>query len=122
MIRRPPRSTLFPYTTLFRSADPNGARHLLPSRLLAIKTAGRCSLLGRAVWHPKSSIGPNLPTGLGHAGDEPLRSQFTKSKARHFEPANKSAPATGDFAPIHHTRGAGVTRQLRERSIVFFRL
>src|SRR5258705_1673681 len=24
MIRRPPRSTLFPYTTLFRSRDPNG--------------------------------------------------------------------------------------------------
>src|SRR5256885_15014868 len=24
MIRRPPRSTLFPYTTLFRSADPAG--------------------------------------------------------------------------------------------------
>src|SRR3712207_7173399 len=23
MIRRPPRSTLFPYTTLFRSGDPN---------------------------------------------------------------------------------------------------
>src|SRR5260370_23609599 len=23
MIRRPPRSTLFPYTTLFRSKDPN---------------------------------------------------------------------------------------------------
>src|SRR3712207_704816 len=26
MIRRPPRSTLFPYTTLFRSADARGAR------------------------------------------------------------------------------------------------
>src|SRR2546430_5868933 len=25
MIRRPPRSTLFPYTTLFRSATPHGA-------------------------------------------------------------------------------------------------
>src|SRR5260221_10844967 len=25
MIRRPPRSTLFPYTTLFRSFDPNTA-------------------------------------------------------------------------------------------------
>src|SRR2546426_8426537 len=25
MIRRPPRSTLFPYTTLFRSHDPLGA-------------------------------------------------------------------------------------------------
>src|SRR2546426_4772068 len=24
MIRRPPRSTLFPYTTLFRSVDPEG--------------------------------------------------------------------------------------------------
>src|SRR2546425_4468476 len=29
MIRRPPRSTLFPYTTLFRSAD---ARRLRPDR------------------------------------------------------------------------------------------
>src|SRR5436189_4266691 len=30
MIRRPPRSTLFPYTTLFRSDDPvAGARELL---------------------------------------------------------------------------------------------
>src|SRR5256885_14499792 len=27
MIRRPPRSTLFPYTTLFRSADPGPGRH-----------------------------------------------------------------------------------------------
>src|SRR3712207_8290017 len=26
MIRRPPRSTLFPYTTLFRSRGPAGAR------------------------------------------------------------------------------------------------
>src|SRR2546422_4972222 len=28
MIRRPPRSTLFPYTTLFRSSDPDGRREL----------------------------------------------------------------------------------------------
>src|SRR5260221_8653843 len=28
MIRRPPRSTLFPYTTLFRSVRGNAARHL----------------------------------------------------------------------------------------------
>src|SRR5256885_5098659 len=27
MIRRPPRSTLFPYTTLFRSASPCQPRH-----------------------------------------------------------------------------------------------
>src|SRR3712207_8824495 len=28
MIRRPPRSTLFPYTTLFRSDPDRGAHHL----------------------------------------------------------------------------------------------
>src|SRR2546426_5671876 len=30
MIRRPPRSTLFPYTTLFRSPDPDGRGSLAP--------------------------------------------------------------------------------------------
>src|SRR3712207_7506761 len=29
MIRRPPRSTLFPYTTLFRSPDPRAAVRLV---------------------------------------------------------------------------------------------
>src|SRR3712207_7345416 len=29
MIRRPPRSTLFPYTTLFRSRRPQRLRHLV---------------------------------------------------------------------------------------------
>src|SRR5690348_17930317 len=31
MIRRPPRSTLFPYTTLFRSADFAGRHVVFPS-------------------------------------------------------------------------------------------
>src|SRR5437773_7789751 len=30
MIRRPPRSTLFPYTTLFRSAGPEGSPAVHP--------------------------------------------------------------------------------------------
>src|SRR3712207_7232339 len=30
MIRRPPRSTLFPYTTLFRSRTNGGGRHVIP--------------------------------------------------------------------------------------------
>src|SRR6266481_7452224 len=30
MIRRPPRSTLFPYTTLFRSSPPGGFSRSLP--------------------------------------------------------------------------------------------
>src|SRR2546422_3587593 len=32
MIRRPPRSTLFPYTTLFRSRLPVSSPHLDPQR------------------------------------------------------------------------------------------
>jgi len=34
MIRRPPRSTLFPYTTLFRSLPASGPGPLLPRRSL----------------------------------------------------------------------------------------
>src|SRR5258708_32017734 len=39
MIRRPPRSTLFPYTTLFRSLkvtfSPSGARYVLTDQTIA---------------------------------------------------------------------------------------
>src|SRR3989454_6563092 len=35
MIRRPPRSTLFPYTTLFRSPGPPGAAYLATPRYRA---------------------------------------------------------------------------------------
>src|SRR6266404_9117955 len=41
MIRRPPRSTLFPYTTLFRSREsPNSALHQTAD-LCAIRTSPR---------------------------------------------------------------------------------
>src|SRR5256885_2527192 len=39
MIRRPPRSTLFPYTTLFRSALAMASR--TPARLLGLASSGR---------------------------------------------------------------------------------
>src|SRR3712207_7185149 len=42
MIRRPPRSTLFPYTTLFRSADLAGGRLLHdPPDLLGLDVVRR---------------------------------------------------------------------------------
>src|SRR5258706_9517432 len=40
MIRRPPRSTLFPYTTLFRSAAQDRAE-LQPHLLLLVRRKGR---------------------------------------------------------------------------------
>src|SRR5258708_9179764 len=45
MIRRPPRSTLFPYTTLFRSDSPNGRAWnpppFSPHRVCRSKPGGR---------------------------------------------------------------------------------
>src|SRR2546427_7156201 len=44
MIRRPPRSTLFPYTTLFRSLDLRHARAQVPRRDLVP--------VGQRAWTP----------------------------------------------------------------------
>src|SRR3712207_3622351 len=64
MIRRPPRSTLFPYTTLFRSADP-----LAPGLVV-----GEDPLRGREYGHPEPVQHPgdvlllavDAPTGAAH--------------------------------------------------------
>src|SRR5256885_12046718 len=42
MIRRPPRSTLFPYTTLFRSDRPAAGILQTSARSALCKTAGTC--------------------------------------------------------------------------------
>src|SRR2546430_12273474 len=42
MIRRPPRSTLFPYTTLFRSLAPWASEVRSRDRLRAAGNYGRC--------------------------------------------------------------------------------
>src|SRR5258708_21903994 len=47
MIRRPPRSTLFPYTTLFRSPVPGWVRRVRPR-------SGRTSPPGRCVRGPSA--------------------------------------------------------------------
>src|SRR5260370_8359801 len=55
MIRRPPRSTLFPYTTLFRSCRCAGLQHALAFRLLApcpsIAARARVAPSGRSEEH-----------------------------------------------------------------------
>src|SRR5688572_31756975 len=49
MIRRPPRSTLFPYTTLFRSREsPHRARRRAPARQRHAAPARRAPALRRA--------------------------------------------------------------------------
>src|SRR5256885_7398733 len=49
MIRRPPRSTLFPYTTLFRSRGPVAARRRLALRVARVGWRRRVVLGGAGV-------------------------------------------------------------------------
>src|SRR3712207_7524582 len=49
MIRRPPRSTLFPYTTLFRSRGRPSSLTALPDELLEPLLKGAPGVLGRLV-------------------------------------------------------------------------
>src|SRR5260370_25918146 len=47
MIRRPPRSTLFPYTTLFRSRDMGASGVIQPLRVVVQLPPGESALSGR---------------------------------------------------------------------------
>src|SRR3712207_9371695 len=64
MIRRPPRSTLFPYTTLFRSLENNNAT------LAQAHAEKASSLLDNStldeIWEVNTRIADSLETGLEH--------------------------------------------------------
>src|SRR3712207_7871870 len=63
MIRRPPRSTLFPYTTLFRS-QPGGGEHLLRAEVVQ-----RADLVVRTPLAPvRRRVGEQVVEG-GDGGD-----------------------------------------------------
>src|SRR2546429_6564230 len=64
MIRRPPRSTLFPYTTLFRSAlGALERRRFLPRRHKGLLDVGRQLLVGRAAHQDRKSTRLNSSHG-----------------------------------------------------------
>src|SRR2546427_8767734 len=60
MIRRPPRSTLFPYTTLFRSSivlADGLARRSATGRCCVVRASASSSIAGKAVPAPLSTVG-----------------------------------------------------------------
>src|SRR3712207_8584792 len=76
MIRRPPRSTLFPYTTLFRSAQgAKSSDNPLPFALCPLPSAERSdmvkSILGRKVGMTQifDEQGRVVPVTVVEAGD-----------------------------------------------------
>src|SRR5258706_3685262 len=61
MIRRPPRSTLFPYTTLFRSLSGDGVHHV---RAIQTDIAGNPSTSSAALDITIDTTAPAAPTAL----------------------------------------------------------
>src|SRR2546430_5482865 len=90
MIRRPPRSTLFPYTTLFRSTNfgLTGAIHTFNSNrieeFIARYRAGLVSING-----PTYGAGPHMPFGgvknSGNGFREPGDRKSTRLNSSHSQ-------------------------------------
>src|SRR3712207_8494735 len=70
MIRRPPRSTLFPYTTLFRSLIERGGAHAAAHAQGEDLDAGLASDPVRA-GHEEAAEVLSPARGLGHHGVDP---------------------------------------------------
>src|SRR2546423_7012664 len=71
MIRRPPRSTLFPYTTLFRSSAPRAARSRAdrtPIRAAGPRAPGRGASRTRPPRTPRRG-GPAAPRSEEHTSE-----------------------------------------------------
>src|SRR5256885_11023895 len=74
MIRRPPRSTLFPYTTLFRSGSSGGIPIVLIASTgaalnNALKTCGTLTIPGAKFRHTSSALAPRLVRSEEHTSE-----------------------------------------------------
>src|SRR3712207_8765176 len=97
MIRRPPRSTLFPYTTLFRSPQGDRGGGQLNRRPHGPTTLLRGGVAG--VGDPRSQSEPRFirqPNRSPGRGEEPVlrrprgRLRYARGRAARFTPAWRS--------------------------------
>src|SRR3712207_9306671 len=102
MIRRPPRSTLFPYTTLFRSVpEVQVVQHLLDRRAVTVRLAPPTREVRRAV----ALLANDAPTLL--------------HPARHHCPREREPLCRGD---VKHRRSEEHTSELQSRQYLVCRL
>src|SRR3989475_4869311 len=102
MIRRPPRSTLFPYTTLFRSLIYRGHRviHWCPRCLTALsdEEAESRDIEGKLYYIRYPVEGGPAPRSEEHTSELQSQSNLVcrllleKKKNRHHPPLSLSAP------------------------------
>src|SRR3712207_8124737 len=100
MIRRPPRSTLFPYTTLFRSQGENCAQYLAKGRPVAID--GR---LEWREWEDRETGKKRQSVDIIADSVQFLGSREGGENGGRFTPQSDVPADTGDFEPA--PAGAG---------------
>src|SRR2546430_12191931 len=97
MIRRPPRSTLFPYTTLFRSGGPVGT-----VSAVAVVRPFRALRYDPAVGGPLESLVDRKSTRLNSSHSQISYAVFClkkkKSDSRHPLPENHAQAPSHDHA------------------------
>src|SRR2546430_6547059 len=91
MIRRPPRSTLFPYTTLFRSKNRVSPTHFFSSTIIrcitAIWPAGPPKLSAATRSHTRVAAGDRKSTRLNSSHSQISYAVFClKKKKHHYDP------------------------------------
>src|SRR2546430_8719992 len=90
MIRRPPRSTLFPYTTLFRSAGPAVEEHF----------ALRCEQRRGALEDPSAPPGDRKSTRLNSSHSQISYAVFClKKKKNHWKTSELQSPRQAPSRP-----------------------
>src|SRR2546430_9519327 len=89
MIRRPPRSTLFPYTTLFRSSSSETSVHAAAARefreALTLKEFGPEARLVNARDLPDSRVGDRKSTRLNSSHSQISYAVFCLKKKKKID-------------------------------------
>src|ERR1017187_2155601 len=94
MIRRPPRSTLFPYTTLFRSIRRNWRSASFPSNVWGSADSARSGFSGRKPAHGTGEPTEIASRSIGHSiARKPERSSNTSTTPSGQRPSGLVEPA-----------------------------
>src|SRR2546421_3264043 len=94
MIRRPPRSTLFPYTTLFRS-DPNFQQKVVDG--LASGISGVVDLANQAV---QNKINSKLDRKSTRLNSSHLVCRLLLEKKKRIRASGRKEPAVSTVLPV----------------------
>src|SRR5437870_9669493 len=102
MIRRPPRSTLFPYTTLFRSSNFRSARSSSTGSFVLCQPVSATVLTGRSEEHTSEL------QSRGHLVCRLLLEKKKKKKKKHPQQYHKHNHHT--LKPLNSTHTHFITR------------